>query len=60
MTTFTAGNGVQTLPIWIFTNLFRPNQGPVVNVVAAALVVLSVVPVWLAQRVSGDPVGAKR
>jgi putative spermidine/putrescine transport system permease protein len=45
---------VQTLPLWIFANLFRPNQAPVVNVVAAALIVLSIVPVWLAQRLSGD------
>jgi putative spermidine/putrescine transport system permease protein len=54
VTTFTAGAGVQTLPIWIFNNLFRPNQAPIVNVVAAALIVLSVVPIYLAQRVSGD------
>ncbi|MDT7575622.1 MAG: putative spermidine/putrescine transport system permease protein, partial [Pseudonocardiales bacterium] len=52
VTTFTAPPGVQTLPLWIFSNLFRPNQAPVVNVVAAALIVLSVIPVWLAQRVS--------
>jgi hypothetical protein len=31
-----------------------------VNVVAAALIVLSVLPVWLAQRLSGEPVGARR
>jgi putative spermidine/putrescine transport system permease protein len=54
VTTFTAGAGVQTLPIWIFNNLFRPNQAPIVNVVAAALIVLSVVPVYIAQRISGD------
>jgi putative spermidine/putrescine transport system permease protein len=54
VTTFTAGAGVQTLPIWIFDNLFRPNQAPIVNVVAAALIVLSVVPVYVAQRISGD------
>ena len=36
VTTFTAGPGIQTLPLWIFQNLFRPNQAPVVNVVAAA------------------------
>jgi hypothetical protein len=46
VTTFTAGPGTPTLPIWIFNNLFRPNQAPVVNVVAVALVVLSVLPVW--------------
>jgi putative spermidine/putrescine transport system permease protein len=52
VTTFTAGAGVQTLPIWIFTNLTRPNQAPIVNVVAVLLVLISVVPIWLAQRLS--------
>ncbi|GAA1814777.1 ABC transporter permease [Actinomadura chokoriensis] len=52
VTTFTAGPGATTLPIWIFNNLFRPNQAPVVNVLAAALIVLSVVPIYIAQRVS--------
>ncbi|MGH8835322.1 MAG: ABC transporter permease, partial [Actinomycetes bacterium] len=60
VTTFTAGAEVQTLPIWIFNNLFRPNQAPIVNAVAAALIVLSVVPVWLAQRLSGDSAGGGR
>jgi putative spermidine/putrescine transport system permease protein len=46
------GAGAQTLPIWIFTNLTRPNQAPVVNVVAVLLVLISVVPIWLAQRLS--------
>jgi putative spermidine/putrescine transport system permease protein len=54
VTTFTAGAQEQTLPIWIFQNLFRPNQAPVVNVVAALLVVVSAVPIYLAQRLSGD------
>ena len=54
VTTFTSGAGVETLPIWIFNNLFRPNQAPIVNVVAAALIVFSVVPVYIAQRISGD------
>ncbi|TIC80878.1 ABC transporter permease [Nocardioides sp. GY 10127] len=58
VTTFTAPDTVQTLPIWIFGNLFRPNQAPVVNVVAAVLVVLSVVPIYLAQKLSGDTAGA--
>jgi putative spermidine/putrescine transport system permease protein len=56
VTTFTAGPEEQTLPIWIFQNLFRPNQAPVVNVVAAVLVLLSTVPIYLAQRLSGDVV----
>ncbi len=59
VTTFTAGPTVQTLPIWIFGNLFRPNQAPVINVVAAALTLIAVVPVWLAQRVGGDPAGTR-
>jgi putative spermidine/putrescine transport system permease protein len=60
VTTFTASPGVQTLPLWIFANLFRPNQAPVVNVVAAALIVVSIIPVWLAQRVAGDSITARR
>ena len=58
VTTFTAGPGLQTLPLWIFQNLFRPNQLPVVNVAAAVLVVISVLPVYLANRLSGDSAGA--
>ena len=54
VTTFTAGAEEQTLPIWIFNNLFRPNQAPVVNVVAAVLVVASIIPIWIAQRLSGS------
>ena len=59
VTTFTAGPGIQTLPLWIFNNLFRPNQAPVINVVAAILIVLSVIPIWLAQRVSTDTAGGR-
>ncbi len=54
VTTFTAGPQQQTLPIWIFNNLFRPNQAPVVNVVAAVLVLVSIVPIYAAQRLSGS------
>ena len=54
VTTFTAGTQQQTLPLWIFNNLFRPNQAPVVNVVAAVLVVVSIVPIYFAQRLSGS------
>ena len=54
-----AGAGVQTLPIWIYQNLARPNQAPIVNVVAALLIVLSVIPVWLAQRLSADTSGGR-
>lgn len=54
VTTFTASPDVQTLPLWIFGNLFRPNQAPVVNVVAVVLIVVAVVPVWIAQRLGDD------
>ena len=54
VTTFTAGPGITTLPIWIYQNLFRPNQAPVVNVVAAALVLISILPIYIAQKLSSD------
>jgi putative spermidine/putrescine transport system permease protein len=60
VTTFTLGAGLETLPIWILNNLFRPNQTPVVNVVAAVLIVASTVPVYFAQRLSGDTAGGGR
>jgi putative spermidine/putrescine transport system permease protein len=53
VTTFTASSQTQTLPIWTFQNLFRPNQAPVVNVIAAVLIMLSAIPIYLAQRLSG-------
>jgi putative spermidine/putrescine transport system permease protein len=60
VTTFTAGAGVQTLPLWIFDNMARPNQAPVVNVLAAVLVVLSFLPVYAAQRLSADTASGSR
>jgi putative spermidine/putrescine transport system permease protein len=53
VTTFTAGPD-QTLPIWILGNLSRPNQLPVVNVVAVFLILLSTIPVYLATRLTRD------
>ena len=57
VTTFTIGSE-QTLPIWIFTNYARPNQLPIVNVVGLCVIVLSIIPVYLANRLSQDPVGS--
>jgi putative spermidine/putrescine transport system permease protein len=54
VTTFTAGAGQSTLPIWIFQNLFRPNQAPIVNVVAAALIIISIIPIYLSQRLTQE------
>ena len=53
VTTFTAGVGVTTLPIWILNNLFRPNQAPIVNVIAVILVLVSIIPIYIAQRLAG-------
>jgi putative spermidine/putrescine transport system permease protein len=55
VTNFTAGAGIQTLPIWIFSNYSRPNQLPLVNVAAVLVLVLSIIPVYLATRIThGD------
>jgi putative spermidine/putrescine transport system permease protein len=59
VTTFTAGSGVTTLPIWIFENLFRPSQAPIVSVIAVVLVAVSVVPIWFAQRLAGADQGSR-
>ena len=56
VTTFTAGAD-QTLPIWILNNLSRPNQLPVVNVVALFVIVLSFIPVYAASRLASDSGG---
>jgi putative spermidine/putrescine transport system permease protein len=53
VTTFTAGTD-QTLPIWIFSNLSRPNQLPIVNAVAAFVILLTAIPVYLAHRLTRD------
>ena len=52
VTVFTAGSE-QTLPIWIFTNLARPNQLPIINVVALVVIAISIIPVWVAQKLAG-------
>lgn len=60
VTNFTAGPGTQTIPMWILAAIQRPTELPVVNVIALVLVVVSIVPVWLAQRISGDATGIAR
>jgi len=59
VTIFTSG-AQQTLPIWIFANLFRPVEQPVVNVVALFVIVMSLIPVWIAQRVTAERPGTTR
>ena len=54
VTNFTAGPGTRTIPIWIFTAIQRPSELPVVNVVAFVVILLSAIPVYLAQRIGGS------
>lgn len=54
VTTFTIGAGDETLPIWILNNFSRPNQLPIVNVVAVFVIAISIVPVYLAHRLSSE------
>jgi putative spermidine/putrescine transport system permease protein len=62
VTNFTIGAGEETLPIWIFRNLFRPNQLPIVDAVAVIMIAISIVPVYLAHRLTreeGGPAAAR-
>ncbi len=53
VTTFTAG-AQNTLPIWIYAHIRNGQQLPQVNVVALFVIVVSLVPVALAQRLTRD------
>jgi putative spermidine/putrescine transport system permease protein len=52
VTNFTAGSTL-TIPKFIFNNIARPRNRPVVNVVAVAVILLMVIPVYIAQRMAG-------
>jgi putative spermidine/putrescine transport system permease protein len=58
VTNFTIGAGEQTLPIWIYSNLFRPHELPIVNAVAVLVILISIIPVYLAHRLSREEGGA--
>jgi putative spermidine/putrescine transport system permease protein len=53
VTIFVAG-GVKTLPIWIFQSFRLANQVALVNVAGLVAILLSVVPVYLATRLTRD------
>jgi putative spermidine/putrescine transport system permease protein len=53
VTTFTAG-AQNTLPIWIFAHIRNGQQLPQVNVVVLFVILISVIPVALAQRLTRD------
>jgi len=52
VTIFTAPPGVDTLPLWILKEMARPNQASVVNVVATVVILLSLIPVYVSQRLT--------
>lgn len=53
VTTFTAGQQA-TLPIWILSQLTRPRDRPVTNVVALFVILLTAVPILLAYRLTQE------
>jgi len=52
VTNFTSGSQV-TIPKFIYDNLRQPRNRPIVNVVAVIVLVVMVVPVYIAQRLAG-------
>ncbi len=51
VTTFTAGQQM-TLPIWIFSQLTRPRDRPVTNVVAFFVILVTFLPIFFAQKIT--------
>ena len=51
VTTFTAGNQ-QTLPIWIFSQMLKPRSRPITNVTAMLVVLITSLPILIAQRIT--------
>ncbi len=51
VTTFTAGQQ-QTLPIWLYSQMLKPRNRPITNVTAMLVVLLTAVPILLAQRLT--------
>ena len=53
VTTFTAGLQ-QTLPIWMYSQMLRPRNRPVTNVTAMLVVLLTTLPILIAQRITAQ------
>jgi putative spermidine/putrescine transport system permease protein len=51
VTTFTAGQDM-TLPIWFYSELFRPRDRPITNVVAIFVIAVTMIPILLVQRLT--------
>jgi putative spermidine/putrescine transport system permease protein len=56
VTKYLAGT-VLTLPLWIYGNIQRAFNRPIVNVVALVVLVLSIIPIYIAQRLTGTAQG---
>ncbi|MBI5929939.1 MAG: ABC transporter permease [Chloroflexi bacterium] len=54
VTNFTAGDNQVTLPIWIYTQLFRPRDRPLTNVAAVFVIAVTFVPILLAYRLTRE------
>jgi putative spermidine/putrescine transport system permease protein len=53
VTTFTAG-AENTLPLWIFGNIRLGQELPEVNVIVLIVIVATIVPVWISQRLTSE------
>ncbi len=58
VTTSRSAPAKKPFPIWIFTNLFRAQERPIVNAVAVIVVLISIIPVYLAHRLTREEGGA--
>jgi putative spermidine/putrescine transport system permease protein len=56
VTTFTAGQQ-QTLPIWLYSQMLKPRNRPITNVTAMLMVLITFVPILLAQRLIAQSAG---
>ena len=51
VTIFTSGPE-QTLPIWFYAELFRPRDRPITNVVAVIVILVTLIPILFAYRLT--------
>jgi putative spermidine/putrescine transport system permease protein len=52
--TFYLSGTTSTLPLWIYNNISRPFNQPEVFAVAAAVLLISIIPVYIAIRLAGE------
>jgi putative spermidine/putrescine transport system permease protein len=55
VTLFTAGHE-RTLPIWFYNELFRPRERPVTNVVAVIVILVTLIPILMANYLTRERV----